>query len=114
MRTRPQIPTWRRNLSRRLPKPAEGNGRVQRACRRALLVHGTASTSDVIAWAYAQRSASERLQSRCQARPGGDWRGQGWQDQDNWPAAPVVLAECGWTLREKGSALVSWPALASA
>jgi len=55
MRTRPQIPTWRRNLSRRLPKPAEGRGRVQQACRRALLVHGTASTSDVIAWAYAQR-----------------------------------------------------------
>jgi len=25
------------------------------ACRRALLVHGTASTSDVIAWAYARR-----------------------------------------------------------
>jgi len=38
-----------------LPKPAEGRGRVQQACHRALLVHGTASTSDVIAWAYAQR-----------------------------------------------------------
>src|SRR5215831_17245444 len=54
-RTHPQIPSWRRNLSRRLPKPAEGRGRVQRACRRALLVHGTASTSEVIEWAYAQR-----------------------------------------------------------
>src|SRR5262249_2107849 len=55
MRTHPQIPTWRRNLSRRLPKPAQGRGRVQQACHRALVVHGTASTSDVIAWAYAQR-----------------------------------------------------------
>src|SRR5436190_11119818 len=53
MQTLPQIPAWWRNLSRRLPKPAQGCGRVQRACRRALLVHGTASTSEVIAWAYA-------------------------------------------------------------
>src|SRR6266702_539179 len=56
MRTRPQIPTWRRNLSRRLPKPAQGRGRVQVACRRALVMYGgMASTSDVIAWAYARR-----------------------------------------------------------
>jgi len=34
---------------------AQGRGRVQRACRRALWALGTASTSDVIAWAYAQR-----------------------------------------------------------
>jgi hypothetical protein len=55
MRTPAQLAAQRRNLSRRLPKPAECRGRVQRACRRALLVHGTASTSDVIAWAYARR-----------------------------------------------------------
>jgi hypothetical protein len=55
MRTPHQLTAQRRNLSRRLPKPAQGNGRVQRACRRALLVHGTASTSEVIAWAYARR-----------------------------------------------------------
>jgi hypothetical protein len=51
----PQITDARRNLSRRLPKPAQGRGRVQRACRRALWVLETASTSDVIAWAYGRR-----------------------------------------------------------
>jgi hypothetical protein len=51
----PQITRSLRNLSRRLPRPAWGRGRVQVACRRALLVHGTASTSDVIEWAYARQ-----------------------------------------------------------
>jgi hypothetical protein len=45
--------TWRRNLSRRLPAPAKGNGRVQRQCRRALLAHdGPISTSVAICWSY--------------------------------------------------------------
>jgi len=44
-----QKPQPRSNLSR---IAAKGNGRVQRQCRRALLVHGTISTSDAIAWAY--------------------------------------------------------------
>jgi len=44
-----QKPRSRSNLSRRA---AKGNGRVQRLCRRALLVHGTISTSDAIAWSY--------------------------------------------------------------
>jgi hypothetical protein len=51
-RTRLKIPGWRRNLLRRLAKPALGNGRVQRQCRRALWAHGTVSTSDAIAWSY--------------------------------------------------------------
>jgi hypothetical protein len=53
MRARLEIPVWRRNLSRRPATPAEGNGRVQRQCRRALLAHdGPISTSEAIAWSY--------------------------------------------------------------
>src|SRR5215471_12464874 len=44
-----------RNLRRRPAKPALGNGRVQRACRRAFWAHETPSTSDIIAFAYALR-----------------------------------------------------------
>ena len=44
-----QKPQPRSNLSR---MAAKGNGRVQRQCCRALLVHGTISTSDAIAWSY--------------------------------------------------------------
>jgi hypothetical protein len=39
-RTRLKIPTWCRNLRLRPPKPALGNGRLQRQVRRAFLVHG--------------------------------------------------------------------------
>jgi hypothetical protein len=51
-RTRLQITAQRRNLSRRLPRPARGNGHVQKACRRALWALQTASTSTIIEWAY--------------------------------------------------------------
>jgi hypothetical protein len=51
-RTRLQIQSSRRNLLRRLPAPAQGNGKVQRLCRRCLEVHGTATTSTAVAWAY--------------------------------------------------------------
>jgi len=44
-----------RNLQRRPARPALGNGRVQRACRRAFWAHETPSTSDIIAFAYALR-----------------------------------------------------------
>ena len=44
-----------RNLRRRPARPALGNGRVQRACRRAFWAHETPSTSDIIAFAYALR-----------------------------------------------------------
>ena len=44
-----------RNLERRPAKPALLAGRVQQACRDALSALGTASTSDVIGFAYAQR-----------------------------------------------------------
>src|SRR5262245_20733252 len=43
--TRTQIPAWRRNLRMRPPKPALGNGRLQRQVRRAFLVHGDPATS---------------------------------------------------------------------
>ena len=38
------------NLARRPAAPARGKGRVQRLAKRALLVLGTASTSDVLQW----------------------------------------------------------------
>jgi len=39
-----------------LPKPAKGNGRLQRACRRVLWAHdGQCSTSVIIDWCYARR-----------------------------------------------------------
>ena len=45
-----------RNLSRRLPKPAKGNGRLQKACRWALWAHGgQCSTSTIIDWCYARQ-----------------------------------------------------------
>jgi hypothetical protein len=44
-----------RNLRRRPARPALGNGRIQRACRRAFWAHETPSTSDIIAFAYALR-----------------------------------------------------------
>src|SRR5215831_8438608 len=46
-------PRWCRNLSRRLAKPARLRGRVQRAAERVLCLYGTATTSDVIDYAYA-------------------------------------------------------------
>ena len=51
-RNRQNNPNWKRNLSLRLPAPARANGRVQRLCRRCLEVHGTATTSMAVAWAY--------------------------------------------------------------
>jgi hypothetical protein len=51
-----------RNLARRPANPALGRGRVQRLARRALLVLGTASTSDVIAWTCCgKRHRGERI-----------------------------------------------------
>jgi len=106
MRT-PQIPSWRRNLSRRLPNPAGGRGRVQRACRRALWALETALTPDVIAWAYGRRllvcgdkrkNDFNRAARRALVTIG---RGQGRRGSDNWPAASVALAEPGWTLRKR-------------
>ena len=39
-----------------MPKPAKGNGRLQRACRRVLWAHdGQCSTSVIIDWCYARR-----------------------------------------------------------
>jgi hypothetical protein len=46
----PELTPSIRNLSRRLAKPALGNGRVQRAARRALWALEMASTSQVLEW----------------------------------------------------------------
>jgi hypothetical protein len=45
-----QISGPRRNLARRPAKPALNRGRVQRLAKRALLVLGTASTSEILEW----------------------------------------------------------------
>jgi len=61
-RTRQYIPAYRRNLSRRLAKPALHNGAVQKACKRAFIAHtGTISTSIAIDWVYprAQQSRND-------------------------------------------------------
>jgi hypothetical protein len=39
-----------RNLSRRPPAPAKGNGRLQRQARRVLWAVGAASTSQILQW----------------------------------------------------------------
>jgi len=62
-RTSAQVSASIRNLARRLPKPAMGRGRLQRAARRALLAHGgTATTVEVAQWAYVRKVVrGERL-----------------------------------------------------
>jgi hypothetical protein len=45
-----RIPVWQRNLAQRLARPAFGNGRLQRLARRALIVLGEATTSQVMEW----------------------------------------------------------------
>jgi hypothetical protein len=53
-------PTWKRNFRKSLLRPAKGNGRVMRACRRAFLCHdGIVSTSQCIDWAYSPRLLME-------------------------------------------------------
>jgi hypothetical protein len=63
VKTRPQIPAWCRNLRLRPPKPALGNGRLQRQVRRAFLVHGgPLSASEILEWTYARkRMLGERI-----------------------------------------------------
>jgi hypothetical protein len=57
MKKTPHRATQIQTLARhRKLKPAKGMGRVQRACRRALIVHdGVVSTSEAINWAFGQR-----------------------------------------------------------
>jgi hypothetical protein len=68
MNARPKKPTSLRelqlsNLRLRPPKPALGNGRLQRQVRRAFLVHGALlSTSEILEWTYARkRLLGERI-----------------------------------------------------
>jgi hypothetical protein len=50
-----KIPGWRRNLSRRLAKPALHNGRVQKRILRAFIASPTSalSTSEIVQWSHA-------------------------------------------------------------
>jgi len=53
---RQKIPTWCRSFALRPERPAANNGRVQKACRRALIAYdGQCSTSDALEFAYALR-----------------------------------------------------------
>ena len=49
-RSQPRQSAWRRNLARRLPKPALNRGRVQVLALRALRVLGEANTSEILQW----------------------------------------------------------------
>ena len=55
---------WRRNLLRRPPRPAAGNGRVRRMIRRLLRLYGRVSTSEAISHAYARRLLLRRERRR--------------------------------------------------
>jgi hypothetical protein len=48
------------NLSRRPPSPSKGRGPVQRGVRRALIVRGIASTSEIMPWCYRTRGRDRR------------------------------------------------------
>src|SRR5262245_8646524 len=55
-------PTWRRNFTHRPPRPAEGNGRIQKACRRALIAgNGVTTTAEAAQWAFARALLRRRL-----------------------------------------------------
>jgi hypothetical protein len=59
-----QNPRSRRNLTKRPAKPAKGNGRVQRACKRlAEAVQGPITTRMVYEWAGGKWNAQRALQS---------------------------------------------------
>jgi hypothetical protein len=55
MRTPSQIASSLRNLAQRLPRPAQGNGRVQKSARRVFCVGEIVSTADVVQIAFARK-----------------------------------------------------------
>jgi len=62
VRPRPQKLASRRNLSRWLPKPALGNGRLQRQAKLAFWGCGSPlSTSEILEWAYPRRMLGESI-----------------------------------------------------
>jgi hypothetical protein len=67
-RALPSIPRWRRNLTRRPATPAKNNGRVQRLARRALLVLGTASTTEVMEWTCCRKDRRQNDDNRAARR----------------------------------------------
>jgi hypothetical protein len=60
VRARLKKPAWKRNFKRKLPRPAQSNGRLQRACRRALWAHDVVSTSVAMDWCYWRLQWEER------------------------------------------------------
>jgi len=75
-RTNPN-PRFQRNLRHRLAKPAKGNGRLQKACRRGLWASdGQISLSTATEWAGARRDNVRRaLRSIGAVEWGGIWIG---------------------------------------
>jgi hypothetical protein len=63
-RASPHLTTWSRNLAHRPRAPAAGNGRLQRAVMRALIVgNGQTTTASAATWAYVRRMLTRpRLQ----------------------------------------------------
>jgi len=56
-----QISAYPHNLAHRLEKPAQGNGRIQKAALRALWAHeGSATTAQVAEWAYCRKLEIEK------------------------------------------------------
>jgi len=56
------------NLSRRPPAPAKDRGPVQRQVRRALTVHDTATTMQLVGWCYRSHGRDRRARNnRCRA-----------------------------------------------
>src|SRR6266487_347412 len=86
---RPQKPASRRNLTRRPPNPAKGNGRVQRACRRALW--GLEGGDD-------ERNPAIRLRPQAAS-----WGRRPFRNEVTWPNCPHAgAAAC--EARKMGSA----------
>ena len=56
------------NLARRPATPAKNRGPVQRLARRALLVLGIASTSEIMDWAYCRKRRRQNHNNRAARR----------------------------------------------
>jgi len=60
--------TRSRKMPQKLPKPALGRGRIQRAIRRAFLLSDVVSTSEIADAAYARRPDRRRGCDRVRRR----------------------------------------------
>jgi hypothetical protein len=96
MRTHPQKPTSRHNLTRRPDKPALGNGRIQVAVRRTLWMLETATTSEIIDHAYCTRLLilGERRRNdfnRAVRRALESIGAVRWSSSEPWPTVDVAV-----------------------